>query len=788
MNRKSALFLRHLSASLFLAIVPLAAAQVSSSAAPPEEVVGCGKGAALARRFLAGLPPGSGFGPEEAMGDTDVLHYLLDIEVSNVNTAADTCTIAGSNTITIESHTDGLTQFTFQLGSNYTVTGVTVDGSAAGVSLATLDSTTRRVSWLGGFDQGTVFTIRIDYTGTSADAGLGAINVASKTGDAVPVVFTLSEPFYGYTWWPSKDGAPGATGDNSDKATVEVKVTVPDVYYVISNGLLQSVDTLTSPARKRYSWATNYPIASYLVCFSATNYNTWTQNYAYPGGSMPVQFFIYPGNDTAGNRTSWEKAVAMLPVFRTVYGEYPFIDEKYGIYNFNFNGGMEHQTITGQGTFSESVTSHELTHQWYGDMVTCKTWRDIWLNEGFATYGEALWIERRAGGIDTAAYLSAMVSRKPTSFDGSVYISDPEPLNVNRIFSSTYSYRKGGWVLHMLRHLVGDATFFQTLADYRGAYEFSAATTDNFRAVAESRYGQSLTWFFNQWVLSKGAPAYQLAWQSALVNGQNYFLARIAQTHSTAGWPTVFTAPVDLRLTIGGSPQTRTVWNDARTEWFVVPVSGTVTAAALDPDQYILRSSTVGSTAYVPGPPKIISVTPAPGSVTPDSPSITQLKVWFHTPVNASAAAVGLSGAIGGPVAFSLAGTSNVNPLTINLAAPLAADDYTLTLASSITAVNSGLALDGEIANPDSPASLPSGDGLAGGAATLRFSITPTFVPLIGDIDGNGMRNATDLFLFVQVLLGLDADLLHTQRSDINANGSADGDDVQPFVTAYLGP
>jgi hypothetical protein len=786
---------------LFLAALPALSAAADPARGEPdpcavEPVLGCGKAQAMACRFFQ-EPAGEAGGLREALGDTDVQHVALDIELTNINPGANTCTITGTNTMTVKSKSAALTQFTFRLRDNYTITSlvVTDDTGPHAVTHTLVPNRTRIVTLNRTFGMDEEFDLTIAYTGNSVSAGFGSIDVGTH-GGGNPVVATLSEAFYAYSWWPAKDGDVGQPGDNGDKTTIGFNLTVPSTYVVASNGLLQGVDTL-SGSRKRYRWASNYPISTYLVSFAATNYNTWTQTYSFPAGpynpagTMPVEFYIYPGNDTPANRTSWEKCLNMLAVFRGVYGEYPFVAEKYGIYNFNFGGGMEHQTMTGQGGFSEGLTSHELAHQWWGDHVTCRTWRDIWLNEGFATYGECLWEERKAGGINTAAYFSTLNAHRPTG-DGagdSVYVYDTS--SMSRIFSSTYSYNKAAWVLHMLRHVVGDSVFFDNiLPQYRAAFQGSAATTADFAGVASAASGRDLSAFFDQWVLQRGAPTYQYGWASVNVDGQNYLLARIAQTQvATTGSPpqvpSVFVMPIDLSATIGGSPQTLVVQNDARTEWFVVPVSGPVSALSFDPGPYILRGAAT-SAAYQPGPPKIVAASPPPGAAVPQLAGPSQLSLTFHTPVNAATAHFTLVGDTTGAQSVSLAAGSGVNPAVLNLAGALPADTYTLTVTSGVTAVNSGMALDGEIADPLSPASLPSGDGLAGGSAVLRFTVVPCSVS--ADIDGDCDRDPTDLDLFVDVLLGNDVDPLRLARSDLDGSGTADGSDVAPFVIAYLAP
>ncbi|MBI4718486.1 MAG: IPTL-CTERM sorting domain-containing protein [Planctomycetes bacterium] len=578
---------------LALAVPATVIAQQTAVGDEPEWV--CGKAAAALRARPDDYDPAAAF-YRETMPETDVLHYDLDIEITNVNAAANTCTLTGTNVMTIQSKSAALTQFTFRLRSQFTITSALVNGSTP-VGVTSISTTTRVATLDRPYVMDEVFTLTIGYTGNTVSSGFGSIEVDFV--GSTQVVGTLSEAYYAYTWWPCKDGDVGVPGDNSDKATLDFSITAPNNWAVPSNGTLLGVDTL-SGNRLRYNWSTGYPITTYLVSFCATTYNTWTQTYTYPGGTMPVQFYIYPFNDNSVNRAGWGRALDMLAVYRPLFGEYPFVNEKYGLYNFPFGGGMEHQTITGQSGFGESLTSHELSHQWWGDMITCKTWCDIWLNEGFATYGEALWEEFKTGTQNPTAYFNAMLGRKPSSVGDSVYVYPPDTASMSRIFSSTYSYRKGAWVLHQLRGVVGQSMFFNILASYRTAYAFKAATTDDFAASASATTGQDLTWFFDQWVYGIGAPSYQWGWDTALVNGDDYLMLYVRQTQAPP-YPEVFTMPIPFTVTIGGANSTVGVWNDKREEWFAVPVPGPVTAIQFDPQQWILRTANPALVTYVAG-------------------------------------------------------------------------------------------------------------------------------------------------------------------------------------------
>ncbi|GJQ30809.1 MAG: hypothetical protein HBSAPP03_26930 [Phycisphaerae bacterium] len=749
------------------------------------EACSCGKEMMIAVRAALGLTinePGTpAFSDREAFTDTDVLHNEADIEVFPA-----TATIAGSNTITVKSLVPGLTQFTFMLRGNFSVqrglsgnaadnNRVTLNGGTVAVCStppADNSSYARTVTLDRAYGVGEVFTVRIDYTGPAVSRGFGSIEFGTQNG--VDVVASLSEPYYAATWVPVKDGDVLLPGNNADKATWELAVTAPDSLTTTANGLLQGID-IVAGGKKKYRWATAYPMSTYLGAFCTTAYDFWSQTYTYPlpgggTGTMPVEFYIYPASNTAGNRAAWEKCIPMLAAFRGVYGEYPFVNEKYGIYQFPFGGGMEHQTNTGQGTFAESVTAHELAHQWWGDNVTCKTWNHIWLNEGSATYGEALWEERKPGSLGLPALQAAMNARRPTQVNNSVYV--PATNDLNRIFSSNFTYRKGGWVLHQLRRIIGDAAFFQTLQDYRAAFGGSAATTEDLRDVASAAAGVDLTNYFQQAVYGIGAPSYAFGWQPAVINGQQYLRLSIRQTQNSA-WPgtgtpsNAFAYPIDLAITTDQGVESRVVVSDARTEHYVIPLSAAATGVALDPNDWLLIVAK-DAEAYVNGPAKIVQASPAPEGLLDNPPST--LTVTFSEPVNTQGSYYTLTGP-GGPVAASYAYNAASYTVTLTPAAPLAPGAYSLTVSPSVTAVASGQSLDGEII----AGVLPSGDGQPGGAAIIAFTIG---APCDADVNCDGAVNGIDVEIQELAVGGDFADYCQPD-ADFNQDGAVNGTDVE---------
>lgn len=745
---------------------------------------GCAHAKTSRARFLAGLNPdgtpmdstGSGFGEPisiagVAPGDTnDLISNDLNIDIN-----PSTGFVTGHNVMRVRSLAPALTTFRFRLQNILPIGGVKVNGNTA--AYTRIDSANVDVTLDRAYAVDEQFDVRVDYSGNPQNNGFDSIVFSTQGGQ--PLAFTLSETNFAYTWWPTKD-------DNFDKSTANLRFTIPSTMAIASQGTLQSI-TPAGTGKNTWHWKTDYPTATYLYSFSVTNYNRFQDSYNWGGPSpMPLEFFIYPGSDTTTNRNAWRASVQMLATFRPIFGLYPFINEKYGIYQFGFGGGMEHQTMTGQGSFGESLTAHELAHQWWGDMITCAKWNDIWLNEGFATYGEALWLERKPGSTGLPALHSAMAARRPSTVAGTIYKA--EPLNVgdiNLIFSTASSYRKPAWVLHMLRRIVGDATFFQILAEYRAQFEYKSALTTDFINVVNGVVGRDMNWFFQPWIYQPGAPAYQTAWQNQTINGQPHLAVFVRQSQTTS-YPT-YSMPIDLVVTIGGTPTTLRIWNDAREDHYLIPTTGAATAVALDPTPWVLATANT-TTTFVQGPPRVLSVSPAPATGYTQA-QLGSFSVAFSRNVTIPAGAITLTsvGAVPVSIPVSVSYVASTFTATITPTAPIPAGNYTLTISDQVRDASTNQQLDGERTDPAnflvSPGALtfPTGNGAAGGSTALAYGVAAP-APCVGDADNDGVVNFSDI---TSVLANFGLTNAGPGQGDADVSGSVDFSDVTSVLANF---
>jgi aminopeptidase N len=301
---------------------------------------------------------------------------------------------------------------------------------------------------------GALDSVSIFYKGVPINTGFGSFTTDSHAG--VPIMWTLSEPYGSRDWWPCKNGV-------DDKAdSIDIIVTTPTAYKAASNGILQSETLIAGGTKKVAHWKHRYPIASYLMCFAVTNYAVFNETIALGTTNLPFQTYCYPENLTYFQSGTPNLTYAMQ-LYHNKFGDYPFIKEKYGHVQFHWGGGMEHQTSTFVTDVSENLTSHELGHQWFGDKITCGSWTDIWLNEGFATHSTRLYRDTKYA-VNAAALLNER--RNEINFitsapDGSVWVDDTT--SVNRIFSNRLTYYKGSYLIMMLRWILSDNTFLPQL-------------------------------------------------------------------------------------------------------------------------------------------------------------------------------------------------------------------------------------------------------------------------------------------------------------------------------------
>ncbi|MEZ4745189.1 MAG: M1 family aminopeptidase [Calditrichia bacterium] len=500
----------------------------------------------------------------------DVTGYTINLNIWPV-----TKTIDGSVVITGKSKVTGLSHLEFNLFSNMTVDSITQNGSPLTFNHAGNLVDVQLPAFLG---TDSVFSVEIFYRGNPQSIGLGSWRWSTHSGN--PIISTLSEPFGAPTWWPCKD-------DPADKAdSVFLNITVPENLVVASNGLLKAV-TPAPDNRHTYSWETRYPISNYLVSLAISNYAEFGDWYVSASGdSMPLVYYVYPEH-LAAAQEDFSVTDEMISAFAEIYGEYPFIEEKYGMAIFSWGGAMEHQTmtsygsglITGNHTY-DWINAHELAHQWFGDLITMKRWSHIWLNEGFASYSEAMWMESLYG---KTAYHNYLDSQDPGFFSGSLFVTDST--NENALFSNTV-YDKGSWALHMLRGVLGDSLFFASIRSYAtdSSLMFGNATTEDFRDICEAVSGMDLDWFFDEWVYRAGRPNYQYDWK---VTGNRPFTTTLTLKQTNA---VPYKMPIQIYLFGDGLDSTVTVWDSLAYQQFQFVTNDAPIDVQVDPDNWILKN------------------------------------------------------------------------------------------------------------------------------------------------------------------------------------------------------
>ncbi len=454
------------------------------------------------------------------------------------------------------------------------------------------------VNFPANVNAGVFDSVSIYYQGVPPNTGFGSFIQDQHAG--VPVMWSLSEPYGARDWWPCKNGL-------DDKAdSIDIIITAPAQYKAASNGLLQSEALIAAGTKKVTHWKHRYPIASYLVCFAVTNYSVFNNSVQLGTVNLPMQTYCYPESLLAF-QAGTQNVLDALQLYHATFGDYPFIKEKYGHVQFGWGGGMEHQTSTFIINIGEGLIAHELGHQWFGDKITCGSWQDIWLNEGFATFLAAFYMERKypAAAISNR---KAVVNSITSAVGGSVWVDDTT--NVGRIFDSRLSYNKGSQLLFMLQWKLGDSAFFRALRNYQKDPNviYGFARTADLKKHLEAESKQDLTQFFNDWYKNQGYPTYNVQWTPI---GSSVKI----KMNQTTSHPSVsfFAMPVALKFKNAVQEKTIIVDNTSNGEIFIRNLGFIADTVLIDPDSWLIsRNNTATKIPDVISGQNIVQVFPNP--------------------------------------------------------------------------------------------------------------------------------------------------------------------------------
>jgi aminopeptidase N len=496
----------------------------------------------------------------------DILHYDLTFDLHPETKSFDASAIISAILI------EPVQQLDLNFYDNFNISLVTINDEKVSFTISG-----KRLTLIPSrpFTKDTI-TIRVDYDGKPVSSGFAGFSFGEINHKSL--VYTLNEPTSASSWFPCNDFP-------SDKAQLDMHITNDSSEVSVSNGKLMSIQQ--GGDRKTYNWKTFYPISSYLISLYSAAYAEFSDNYISLDrkDTMQISYFVLPDKlEDAEYDFKFHKN--MLQVFSKIFGEYPFLKEKYGVAEFLwYMGAMENQTITGVPPnlisgkgFNKDILIHELAHHWWGDAVGLKHWKDIWLNEGFATYSEALYSEAEAG---EKALISTMLSKKRISYPGTL-------ANPGRFLFTSTVYNKGAWLLHMLRYEIGDSAFFNSLKNYYETFKYSNTSTEDFIQICENESHKKLDNFFNQWLNRNDYINLEYSWIVDPKKTGKLISLNVTQQQNG---DSIYSFPLEVEVRFDSTSFKRYKFSiDQKSSAFQIVEGRSPTEIILDPDSWLLAN------------------------------------------------------------------------------------------------------------------------------------------------------------------------------------------------------
>lgn len=520
--------------------------------------------------------------PNSPRHSFDVLNYDLDLDIFHCYTSPYPRNFEASNIITfkVDSSLNSI-----ELNADQTSLLVESVG-LSGISFSH-ENNMLTINLDAQYGPGDTVKVSINYQ------HLNVIDQAFYVGNGF--VFTDSEPQGARKWFPCYDRP-------SDKATLSLRAKVPLDVKLGSNGRL--ADSVVVADSLWYTWVSRDPIATYIMVISSrVNYNLDIVYWTKPGppyDTLPIRFYYNPGENPSQIKNL---IVPMADYYYSLFGDHPFEKDGFATLSPQFSwGGMENQSLTSlcPGCWYTSLIAHEFAHQWFGDMITCATWADLWLNEGFATYIQALWTGEVNGQQAYINELNSNASYYLANNPGWA-ISNPEwainPPSNSTLFNYAITYQKGSCVLFMYRYLVGDSLFFNSLYEYANDtvnFRYQSATIPDFIDKMSEVNGQDLSWFFNQWLFQPNHPVYNNTYSFENL-GDNLWNVNFS-TEQVQGNAPFFRMPLELHIRFADDTDTVfRVMNDYSGQGYAFLFEKQPVALVFDPYNQILlkQASTI---------------------------------------------------------------------------------------------------------------------------------------------------------------------------------------------------